>query len=216
MECPYCGYPKMGKDGLVNGKQKYSCGNCKRKYTEGAEVRDKPSVRVIHPCLYCDKPTKNPQFCSQSCATTYHNLYNPKQYEKRRQNKRRYYCKHCGVEIPKGRTTCDEHNPSIVDWDTITIASVTDRASYQIHGQIRFRARYVYYNSDRPKYCINCGYDTHIEICHIRAIANFPPETTVGEINSLQNLAALCPNCHWELDNGVLPVEVVKAKNDTI
>jgi hypothetical protein len=212
VECPYCGSTETVKAGIQSGMQRYLCKNCKRKYKVGPRMQFKLG---LNPCLQCGKMTLKPQFCSQSCSSTYSNLHHPKRYEKRRQNKRRYHCKHCGIEIPKGRTTCDEHNPSIVDWDARTIASITDRASYQIHGQIRFRARYVYYKSDRPKYCINCGYDTHIEVCHIRAIADFPPETPIGEINNLQNLAALCPNCHWELDNGVLPVEVVKAKNDT-
>ena len=211
MECPYCGSTETVKAGIQSGMQRYLCKNCKRKYKVGPRMQFKLG---LNPCLQCGKMTLKPQFCSQSCSSTYSNLHHPKRYEKRRENKRRYFCKHCGKEVPPRRTKCDDCNKLLVDWDNTTIASVTDRASYQIHAQVRQRARYVYRNSGRPNYCIICGYDTHIEVCHIRAVADFPPETPIGEINSLQNLVALCPNCHWELDNGVLPVEVVKAKND--
>ena len=32
----------------------------------------------------------------------------------------------------------------------------------------------------------------------------FPDETKVLEINSIENLIALCPTHHWEFDNGLL------------
>ena len=52
--------------------------------------------------------------------------------------------------------------------------------------------------------CIHCGYDKHIEVCHRRSLASFPGETPISVVNSLANLAGLCPNCHWEFDHGLL------------
>jgi hypothetical protein len=52
--------------------------------------------------------------------------------------------------------------------------------------------------------CKNCGYDRHVEICHIRPINSFPEDTPVAVVNDLSNLVALCPNCHWEFDHGLL------------
>lgn len=55
-----------------------------------------------------------------------------------------------------------------------------------------------------PKCCEHCGYDRYYEVCHIKAISDFPDEALVIEVNDLSNLEALCPNCHWELDHGGL------------
>lgn len=39
--------------------------------------------------------------------------------------------------------------------------------------------------------------------CHIKAIKLSIKSTRISEINSLDNLIALCPNCHWEFDAGL-------------
>ena len=44
----------------------------------------------------------------------------------------------------------------------------------------------------------------HYEVCHIKGISDHGLDTTIGEINDIHNLIALCPNCHWEMDNGLL------------
>lgn len=65
-------------------------------------------------------------------------------------------------------------------------------------------ARKIYIKSDRLKVCVVCGYDKHYEVCHIRGVADFSNESTIEEINSLDNLIALCRNCHWEYDKGLI------------
>lgn len=114
------------------------------------------------------------------------------------------YCRHCGVIIPARRTVCDQCNPSTVDWNERTLKSIRDAAKYQANAKVRDIARYAYDKANLPRACANCGYDTHVEICHIKPINSFSPETPVAVINDLSNLAALCPNCHWELDHGLL------------
>ena len=79
------------------------------------------------------------------------------------------------------------------------------KSSYQnARSAIVKHARRVYQNSDKPKQCIICGYDKHYEVAHIKAVADFSDDTLVSEINSKNNLIALCPNHHWEYDNGLL------------
>ena len=56
------------------------------------------------------------------------------------------------------------------------------------------------------KGCKKCGYDKHVECCHIRPVADFPDTVLVAEINHKDNLVYLCPNCHWELDNGLIKI----------
>lgn len=55
--------------------------------------------------------------------------------------------------------------------------------------------------------CSNCGYDKHVEVCHIKSISSFNNESKISEINDISNLILLCPNCHWELDNGILKLK---------
>lgn len=57
--------------------------------------------------------------------------------------------------------------------------------------------------------CQNCSYDKHTEFAHVKAISKFPLTATLQEVNSESNLLMLCPNCHWELDNGLLVVEEI-------
>lgn len=64
---------------------------------------------------------------------------------------------------------------------------------------IRQTARIICCN--RPYKCFKCGYDKHIEICHIKPVSQFSLESTIKEVNDTNNLILLCPNCHWEFDN---------------
>jgi hypothetical protein len=64
------------------------------------------------------------------------------------------------------------------------------------------RARKTYKESGRSYVCHNCGYSRHVEICHIRDVNDFPDTALVSEINNINNLTALCRNCHWVFDHG--------------
>ena len=68
-------------------------------------------------------------------------------------------------------------------------------------------ARFVFDSNGKERKCAICGYDKHIEIAHIKSVASFDEYATIGEINSADNLIALCPNHHWEYDNGLLSLE---------
>lgn len=52
--------------------------------------------------------------------------------------------------------------------------------------------------------CEVCGYDKHVEVAHIVDIASYSDDVTIREINNKQNVRGLCPNHHWEFDNGLL------------
>ena len=72
---------------------------------------------------------------------------------------------------------------------------------------IRKAARAKYTNSDKPKKCAICGYDKYYEVCHIKPVSEFDDDTLIEEINNIDNLIALCPNHHWEYDNGLISKE---------
>lgn len=152
-------------------------------------------------CQNCGAETANPKFCSSSCAARFNNRAHPK---KQRQ---RYFCKSCGAETGYRRSYCKDCDPTKpTDFSDTTIAEVRLRAQYQANAWIRKLARRAYYTSDRPKCCCICGYSKHFEVCHVQAIQSFPDSTPMKVVNSLENLIALCPNCHWELDHGLLPL----------
>lgn len=72
------------------------------------------------------------------------------------------------------------------------------RSAIRKHAQAIFSV----FNTEHK--CSICGYDKHIEIAHIKAVSDFDDEATIGEINAISNLIALCPNHHWEYDNGII------------
>lgn len=146
-------------------------------------------------CRLCRIPTTNPAFCSRRCAT----IYNNKKFPKRRKKPR--YCKRCNILISGRRTVCDTCNPSYVDWTKVTYQEISGKRKYQKNSRIRSLARQIYYHAKLPRKCYVCGYDKHIEVCHVKPIKKFKLTTPITDINALTNLVALCPNHHWEYDN---------------
>lgn len=71
---------------------------------------------------------------------------------------------------------------------------------------IQKAARKNYKFSDKPKKCCICGYDKHYEVAHIKAVSSFDDNALIDTINNIDNLIALCPNHHWEYDNGLLNI----------
>lgn len=155
-------------------------------------------------CKCCNKHTNNPKFCSRSCAAKTTNKI-PKR------KKQINYCSLCGKETGFFRRKfCTNCNPMNRDWDSITYGDAIKARKYQKNSRIRNLSRRIYKLSGKPECCMVCGYDKHFEVCHIKAISSFPKTATVGEINNINNLIALCPNHHWELDHGnlILPVGI--------
>lgn len=82
---------------------------------------------------------------------------------------------------------------------------LSDRKNYQSYrSSVRKLAEKIYNDSGKPQKCAICGYNKHIEIAHIKAVSEFEDSATIAEINSIDNLIALCPNHHWEYDNGII------------
>lgn len=145
----------------------------------------------------CGKETTNPKYCCRKCATVVNNTLFPKR------SKQTHICKHCGKEVYGRKTVCDLCNTQVVDWTTVTYLQMSGKRSYQKNSRIRDIARRDYCRSDKPQVCAVCGYTKHFHICHIKPINSFPDDTPVSVINNIDNLIALCPNHHWELDNGL-------------
>jgi len=87
-------------------------------------------------------------------------------------------------------------------WDNLTVGEkVYTKHLYAKFSYIRYLARTLAIEAGMTS-CQKCGYDKHVEICHLKAVASYPPDTKISEINHISNLISLCPNCHWEMDHG--------------
>lgn len=147
-------------------------------------------------CLNCGKvieiqekqtasEARRKKFCSKSCASTYNNRNS--------------------VYVVKG-----EEIPVYLTLRTKGEVFKTSGTWQSARNTIRRQAREAYEASDKPKSCIICDYTNHYEVCHIKAVKDFDDDALVSEINSLDNLISLCPNHHWEFDNGVLKIEALE------
>lgn len=156
----------------------------------------------VRNCLKCDKETSNPKFCCRSCAAIYNNTLYPKR-------KPESLCISCGKPNSKCRSYCIDcwKERAIKDsWENLTYKTLGETQSlrrYQKNSRIRAWARLFYKKSGKPTYCVRCGYDKHYEVCHIKPVNSFHEDTLISKINHLDNLIALCPNCHWEFDKGL-------------
>lgn len=177
-------------------KQEYSCTVC------GKIVRRNVSQL---------RKSKN-IFCSQSCAAKHNNLgvaHNPK--------KKRANCRACGKPVKKGRVFCGEtceKDEMQKSWTDEILKSDKTVGEFRLTGgfrqnhnsKIRRVARKIYKYSNPEMKCEHCGYNKIIEVCHKKPIASFGNDVLLSEVNSPENLIGLCPNCHWEFDNGLLKI----------
>ena len=172
-------------------------------------------------CLCCEKMfmkrlteiARTPRhFCSRNCAAQINN-----------QGKRRHpprKCKKCSQEY----ITTKEHRSlgycvgckatffTTDQAKAMTIKEYTERDSVKNKHPSWRSAHIRNFNRSWNKQlaeqpCQVCGYSTHVELAHIKAISDFPESATLGEINSPDNIYVLCPNHHWEFDNGKLPAQ---------
>jgi len=151
-------------------------------------------------CLLCEKETSNPKYCSRSCAAKKNNRDSPKRKRKE------HHCERCGCSIRIKRKYCKPcREITRKKYYTLKEAKVpySSYAPSAAHNIVRGRARTALFSSGR-NVCENCGYKEHVECAHRKAIHTFDDDTLISEINHLDNLVALCPNCHWEYDNGKL------------
>ena len=150
-------------------------------------------------CLHCGTVTANAKYCSRSHAAIHTNQQAPKRRLTRK-------CVECETLIPSSRQFCALHGKRKADYRLLTVAQLKAKDAIRhpsyYRGYLNSITRLL--NAHRPRICQACGYTKHVEYCHVRSIKSFPDSTTVQELSGPENILVLCPNCHWEYDNGLL------------
>jgi len=98
------------------------------------------------------------------------------------------------------------------DRNEATIEEIAARKGANHYDQIRGHANSLYKAEKTNPLCQRCGYNKHIEICHIRPISSFPKKTKLKTVNARENILFLCPNCHWEFDHNLLTLGEINGR----
>ena len=146
-------------------------------------------------CKSCSKDTNNPKYCSRSCSAIHTN----KTYIKRKRTKK---CRLCDNLIVKNRVHCSD----CLKRDRTLGELKNNGSKYRcaVNNCIRYHAKQKCRN--RKQVCASCGYDLHVEVCHIKPVSSFNDSSLESEINAKNNLILLCRNCHWEQEKGLLDI----------
>ena len=167
------------------------------------------------PCENCKKLTKNLKYCSSSCSAQ----VTGKLYPKRKLTKKCTKCLEKVVKSYKNRLCEDcsiqyENNKSQKYKDRTLEFYYQKESLKNLHkssksAHIRALAR-SWFKHLTLLPCAVCNYTKHVEICHIKPIKTFSETSLLGEVNSPKNIIQLCPNCHWEFDNGYITKKTIK------
>lgn len=86
---------------------------------------------------------------------------------------------------------------------------------YKFKISVGTLAKRTYQKEHGHSRCVRCDFPA-ITVSHKRAVADFPDDTLIKDINAPDNLLGLCPNCHWMWDKGYLTEENFHLSNDEI
>ena len=174
---------------------------------------------MIVECAYCytsfnktnseiKKSKSGNHFCSRSCSASLNNAKNNN--PKRRPKKA---CVICTRSVRTKLDICHKCNkdkfPNINENSTLEqmIAILNDKGWHSDYWHSRIRQKNRLKHKKLTKLpCYNCGYDKHVHLCHIKPVSQFPITATIKQVNSSSNVVQLCPNCHWEFDNGFINI----------
>ena len=152
------------------------------------KVKDKQKVSEI----------RKKSFCDTSCSASFNNSQRPLK------------CK------PKKEKNLRPEKFSYFNGVTKKMFFETKGVYYKFRAQIRKHAQYIYEKNNGSRKCGFCGYDKHIQVCHIKSVSSFNDCDLITDINSKDNLIGLCPNHHWEFDHGHLTIEnIIWRKSET-
>lgn len=172
----FCSAKCVGSFKTTQNSKEVSCKNCNTVTIKtNAEIKKSKSGFL---------------FCSRSCAAEYNNKLIPKRIKTRT-------CKYCSKLLHSSTLCIDHYTERETNISKLRVIKKKDLEPAKIRSYNREWNKNL---SKKP--CAKCGYTRHVELAHIKAVAEFCNETEVGIINNPSNILPLCPTCHWEFDNG--------------
>lgn len=155
----------------------------------------------MNKCLNCQIETKNPKFCSSSCAATFNNSVYPKRSDIAKKElavKLRMDCSYGYRTLAK---EVGAHWTTIRNWVRDIPAPLAHNISSKrsrkliIYDKTAIRKRLL---QDRENKCEVCGIFLWNEKPIILEVHHIDGDK---KNNSDKNLQLLCPNCHSQTDN---------------
>lgn len=217
-------------DKQISGNRKTCSPTCRTAY--GNKIRGENNLKRYNEnpnhCLFCKKPiihkegdilryTQLKKFCNKKCAGFYNNSNRPlSSYAKVpviSVDRKCYKCQQTfsivrdnNGKFPRVRVCelCRKRDLISVDKRTINELFKVRKNYQSARSEIRRHAYITYIESNKPKICKLCGYSKHIDVAHIKAVADFDKNTLISVVNNINNLVGLCLNHHWEYDHDLL------------
>jgi hypothetical protein len=158
-------------------------------------------------CLYCNKETNNPKFCSRSCACSFNNKIHSKRAKT-------HHCKNCSNIISSRHTYCSD----ICKITYTNLHKLPKKSNSEKVKQARRNVKElsVEYKGDK---CIICGYHNCINALEFHHIDPKQKEIQIGSGNyrgidkvklELDKCILVCSNCHREIHAGLHPEYLIK------
>lgn len=157
-----------------------------------------------------------PLYCSRRCS----NIKSNSRWDNYISKNERGVCEKCGNrrDVRNKSKLCQlclnvERKTKVLE---MTIGELKEKHKLKIgkwySAEIRNHCRN--HNVELTKLpCQKCGYDKHVELCHIKPVNTFGDDITIREVNNPSNIIVLCPNHHWEFDNGVLTLQEIGGRS---
>jgi len=220
MECDSCGKKFLRKKHQLQAKIKigvtyFRC-NPKCREVRGKFVKCHNCEKEIYKFPKELKQSTN-HYCSNKCANI---KTNEKRWENHISITKSFKCPTCGNE--RGYRSKHCKNCHINQQDKInknkTVGELKEKYKTNKHlihwysSEIRsFNRRWNKDLLNLP--CQKCGYSVHTELCHIKPISEFNNNSKLEDVNNKNNNLILCPNHHYEFDNGILKIEDIPKRN---
>lgn len=199
---------------------KYNCELCQQEKTVLQKDYNKAAHhfcgrKCANKYLVISGKIKKPQGSCKACKTAIstHRTYCPNCWNHKKEN--------VLLLMGGGKQCINCENPKIGVWGrclgcqqhfekTAKISDFIYRNSNR-YSYIRQHASKVIKEHNIKRKCCNCEYSLITEICHIKAVSEFDKDALISEVNKIENLIILCPNCHKCFDK--MPKEKEKILN---